>query len=142
MMRLQLVMGLGIPLLCAASAARGQAVDPRAEARAAIIRAYLSADTDSINGHIADAIRYGRLAVAQQPQDAESHYWLAAALGRRTQRADITGALKAGRESYREARQVVALGRPTTTIDHRPNRNTPGRKPREETVSRERFGGR
>jgi len=47
-----------------------------------------------------------------------------------------------GIPAERTARQVVALGRPTTTIDHRPNRNTPGRKPREETVSRERFGGR
>ncbi|MFM9108144.1 MAG: nitroreductase family protein [Chloroflexota bacterium] len=42
----------------------------------------------------------------------------------------------------RTARQVVAIGRPTTTRDHRPNRNIPGRKPREETVSRERFGAR
>ena len=108
-MRLQLVMGLVISLLCAASAARGQAVDPRAEAKAAIIQAYLSANTDSINRLIADAIRHGRLAVAQWPQDAESHYWLAAALGRRTQRADITGALRAGRESYREARRALAL---------------------------------
>jgi nitroreductase len=38
------------------------------------------------------------------------------------------------------ARQVVAIGRPTTTRDHRPNANIPGRKPREETISRERYG--
>ena len=108
-MRLQLGMGLVISLLCAASAAHGQSADPRVEARAALIRAYIAADADSINNHITDAIRQGRLAVAQWPQDAESHYWLAASLGRRTQRADITGALRAGRESYREARQALAL---------------------------------
>ena len=40
------------------------------------------------------------------------------------------------------ARGVVAIGEPTTTKDHRPNANIPGRKPREETVSRERYGNR
>ncbi|MGI9254387.1 MAG: nitroreductase family protein [Thermomicrobiales bacterium] len=42
----------------------------------------------------------------------------------------------------RTARQVVVIGKPVTTRDHRPNRNTPGRKPREETISRERYGAR
>jgi nitroreductase len=47
-----------------------------------------------------------------------------------------------GIPSERTARAVVAIGDPTTTKDHRPNRNTPGRKPREETISQERFGNR
>lgn len=39
------------------------------------------------------------------------------------------------------ARSVVAIGIPTTTVDHRPNRNVPGRKPMDELLSRERYGG-
>lgn len=39
------------------------------------------------------------------------------------------------------ARSVVAIGIPTTTVDHRPNRNVPGRKPMSELLSRERYGG-
>jgi nitroreductase len=37
-------------------------------------------------------------------------------------------------------RSLVAIGRPVTTKDHRPNANIPGRKPKSEIVSRERFG--
>lgn len=40
----------------------------------------------------------------------------------------------------RTARSVVAIGYPTTTKDHRPNRNTPGRQPLSELVSYNRFG--
>ena len=39
----------------------------------------------------------------------------------------------------RTARSVVVLGTPTTTKDHRPNRNTGGRKPLSEVVSRGRM---
>ena len=42
----------------------------------------------------------------------------------------------------RTARAIVAIGEPTTTIDHRPNRVTAGRKPREEAISIGRFGAR
>ncbi|HEY7031394.1 MAG TPA: nitroreductase family protein [Thermomicrobiales bacterium] len=38
------------------------------------------------------------------------------------------------------ARSVVAIGYPTTTKDHRPNRNTPGRKPLSDLVSYDRWG--
>jgi nitroreductase len=38
------------------------------------------------------------------------------------------------------ARSVVAIGYPTTTKDHRPNRNVPGRKPLSELISYDRFG--
>ncbi len=37
-------------------------------------------------------------------------------------------------------RSVVGIGKPITTKDHRPNKNTPGRKPLAEIVSRERYG--
>jgi nitroreductase len=40
----------------------------------------------------------------------------------------------------RTARSLVAIGYPTTTKDHRPNANIPGRKPLAELVSYERFG--
>ena len=40
----------------------------------------------------------------------------------------------------RTARSVVAIGYPTTTKDHRPNRNIPGRKPLSELVSYNRWG--
>jgi len=39
----------------------------------------------------------------------------------------------------RTARSMIVLGYPTTTVDHRPNKNTPGRKPMVEIVSYERF---
>ncbi|HEU5431718.1 MAG TPA: nitroreductase family protein [Thermomicrobiales bacterium] len=42
----------------------------------------------------------------------------------------------------RTARSVVAIGYPTTTRDHRPNRNTPGRKPLSDLVSYNRLGQR
>ncbi len=45
-----------------------------------------------------------------------------------------------GIPAERTARSVVVLGYPTTTVDHRPNRPTPGRKPLSELVSYERFG--
>jgi nitroreductase len=41
----------------------------------------------------------------------------------------------------RFARSVVVLGYPTTLKDHRPNRNTPGRKPLSECVSYDRLDG-
>jgi nitroreductase len=40
----------------------------------------------------------------------------------------------------RTARGVVAIGIPTTTKDHRPNANIPGRKPASEVISQERYG--
>ena len=39
------------------------------------------------------------------------------------------------------ARGVVAIGSPTTTKDHRPNANVPGRTPLSEIVSYDRYGG-
>src|SRR5688500_4689379 len=39
----------------------------------------------------------------------------------------------------RTARSMSVLGYPTTLKDHRPNKNTPGRKPMDEIVSYERF---
>jgi nitroreductase len=45
-----------------------------------------------------------------------------------------------GIPAERTARSVVAIGYPTTTKDHRPNRNVPGRKPLSELVSYERWG--
>jgi hypothetical protein len=42
----------------------------------------------------------------------------------------------------RTARQVVAIGYPTTLKDHRPNANTGGRKPLAELVSYDQYGAR
>jgi nitroreductase len=42
----------------------------------------------------------------------------------------------------RTARSAVVIGYPTTTRDHRPNRNTPGRKPPAELVSYNTLGRR
>jgi nitroreductase len=44
-----------------------------------------------------------------------------------------------GIPAERTARSVVAIGYPTTTKDHRPNRNVPGRKPLAELVSYDRL---
>jgi nitroreductase len=44
-----------------------------------------------------------------------------------------------GIPAERTARSMIVLGYPTTTVDHRPNKNTPGRKPLAEIVSYERF---
>jgi hypothetical protein len=45
-----------------------------------------------------------------------------------------------GIPAERTARSMIVLGYPTTLTDHRPNKNTPGRKPMDEIVSHERFG--
>jgi hypothetical protein len=45
-----------------------------------------------------------------------------------------------GIPSDRTARSMIVLGYPTTLKDHRPNKNTPGRKPMDEIVSHERYG--
>lgn len=42
----------------------------------------------------------------------------------------------------RHARQVVAIGYPTTLKDHRPNANIGGRKPLSELVSYDRYGAK
>jgi nitroreductase len=47
-----------------------------------------------------------------------------------------------GIPAERTARGVVAIGIPTTTKDHRPNANIPGRKPASEVISYERWGTR
>lgn len=47
-----------------------------------------------------------------------------------------------GVPAERTARSVVVIGYPTTTKDHRPNANTPGRKPLADIVSRDTMGGR
>ena len=39
------------------------------------------------------------------------------------------------------ARSMIVVGYPTTTTDHRPNKNTPGRKPMSEIVSYGRYDG-
>ena len=44
-----------------------------------------------------------------------------------------------GIPAERRARSMIVLGYPTTTTDHRPNKNTPGRKPMNEIVSYERY---
>lgn len=38
------------------------------------------------------------------------------------------------------ARSMIVIGYPTTTVDHRPNKNTPGRKELSEITSTNRFG--
>ena len=40
----------------------------------------------------------------------------------------------------KRARSMIVLGYPTTTTDHRPNKNTPGRKPMSEIVSYGTYG--
>ena len=79
------------------------------EARAALTVAQLAAATDSINRHIEQAIVAGRRAVRLAPSEAEAHYWLAAALGRRAQRAGVRAAIRDGSEAYNEARTILAL---------------------------------
>jgi Tfp pilus assembly protein PilF len=78
-------------------------------ARASLAAAYLAERRDSVDAHIADAVRHARLAVAATPDDADAHYWLAAALGRRARRSGFAGAVRAGRESYLEARHALRL---------------------------------
>lgn len=39
------------------------------------------------------------------------------------------------------ARSMIVIGYPTTTVDHRPNKNTPGRKPLGEITSVNRYDG-
>jgi nitroreductase len=45
-----------------------------------------------------------------------------------------------GIPAERTVRSVVVIGYPTTLKDHRPNKNTPGRKPLSEIVSYGKFG--
>ena len=44
-----------------------------------------------------------------------------------------------GIPAEKTARSMIVLGYPTTTVDHRPNKNTGGRKPLDEIVSRNRY---
>jgi nitroreductase len=44
-----------------------------------------------------------------------------------------------GIPAERRARSMIVLGYPTTTTDHRPNKNTPGRKAMSEIVSYDRY---
>jgi nitroreductase len=46
-----------------------------------------------------------------------------------------------GIPAEKTARSMIVLGYPTTLKDHRPNKNTGGRKPMDEIVSHERYGG-
>ncbi len=78
-------------------------------ARASLSAAYLAERRDSVDTHITEAVHHARLAVAATPDDADAHYWLAAALGRRARRAGFAGAVRAGRESYLEARHALRL---------------------------------
>ena len=77
--------------------------------RSAIADAFIAGARDSVDGHITRAITHARRAVALAPKDAESHYWLAAALGKRALRTTFRTALKAATESYREAKASLAL---------------------------------
>lgn len=77
--------------------------------RAAIADAFIAGARDSVDGHIERAITHARRAIALAPHDADSHYWLAAALGRRALRTEYRTALRAATESYREAKQALAL---------------------------------
>src|SRR4051794_34092125 len=52
---------------------------------------------------------------------------------------EATGKGILGVPKDRTARSVVAIGYPTTTKDHRPNANIPGRKPMSELLSHDRF---
>jgi tetratricopeptide (TPR) repeat protein len=99
-------LGAALPLAAQAPPAQAPPADPRAAALAA---AYLAADRDSVDRWIDNAIRLSRSALAAAPADADAHYWLAAALGRRARRADVTGAIRAGRESFREAQRALTL---------------------------------
>jgi nitroreductase len=45
-----------------------------------------------------------------------------------------------GIPAEKTARSMIVLGYPTTTKDHRPNKNTPGRKPLSEITSRNKYG--
>lgn len=87
----------------------GTSAEIRAGVRAALANAYLAERRDSVDAHIAEATRLARQAVAMAPHDADAHYWLAAALGRRARRTSLTAAVRAGRESYLEARHAVQL---------------------------------
>ena len=46
-----------------------------------------------------------------------------------------------GIPAEKAARSMIVLGYPTTLKDHRPNKNTGGRKPMDEIVSQERYSG-
>jgi nitroreductase len=60
--------------------------------------------------------------------------------GDESQRAE--GKRILGIPAERTARSVVVLGYPTTTKDHRPNPAMAGRKPLDELISYNRFGGK
>lgn len=77
--------------------------------RGEIASAFIAGARDTVDGHIARAIAHARRAVALAPNDAETHYWLAAALGKRALRTSFRTALKAATESYREAKASLAL---------------------------------
>lgn len=77
--------------------------------QAALSDAFIAAARDSVDRHILRAITHARRAVALAPRDADAHYWLAAALGRRALRTEYHTALRAATESYREARLALQL---------------------------------
>jgi Flp pilus assembly protein TadD len=103
----------GFALLCAMvvapASACAQSADHRAAARAALNEAFLAAARDSVDRWIDVAVEHARSAIVAAPNDADAHYWLAAALGRRAQRSSFTGAIRAGKESYQEARRALEL---------------------------------
>lgn len=77
--------------------------------RSAVAQAFIAGAADTVDGHINRAITHARRAVALAPQDADAHYWLSAALGRRALRTEFRTALRAATESYREARRALEL---------------------------------
>jgi tetratricopeptide (TPR) repeat protein len=106
MRRIGFVTFLACTLVATPTCVRAQPTDPRVAARTAIHQSFESVDADSTDRYVTEAIRQGRIAVARLPDDAEAHYWLAAALGRRAIRR---GGIRPALECYREARHALAL---------------------------------
>jgi Flp pilus assembly protein TadD len=96
---------LAFPALLAAQDVRAT----QDSARAAIAASLIAGARDTVDAHIARAIGFARRAVAAAPTDAESHYLLAAALGRRALRTGFRTALGAATESYRAAQRALVL---------------------------------
>ena len=78
-------------------------------ARSEIALGILDTSRAGSDAHYVRAIVVARRAVAYAPGEADTHYWLAAALGRRALKAGFRVALPLASETYHEASRALAL---------------------------------
>jgi tetratricopeptide (TPR) repeat protein len=77
--------------------------------RAELVLGIVKEERNVIDGHLAKATTYARRAVALAPNDADTHFWLAAALGRRALRAGFRAGASLASETYKEGSKALAL---------------------------------